>query len=104
MSESDILRAICDYLEIKHYFFWRANNTPVFDAKRGQFRAFPKYAIKGLPDIQIITDGGFSVFLEVKQKGKYQSKDQKEFEKRCKEVGAEYHVVRSLDDMKEIGL
>ncbi len=63
----------------------------------------PKYALKGVPDIIVIKDGWF-VGLEIKNKGKYQSKEQKEFEKNCKGAGGEYYVIRSVDQLKEIGL
>lgn len=104
ISESDIQRTICDYLDRKKHFFWRANNTPIYDPTRKQFRAMPKYAIRGLPDITIITDGGFAVFLEVKKPKGTQSEHQKEFQRRCKEKGCEYHVVKSLEDVIELGL
>ena len=58
MKETDIQKAICDYLALKGYFFWRSNNTPIFDAKRGRMRAMPKYAMKGLPDICLISAAG----------------------------------------------
>jgi len=63
-----------------------------------------KWSIKGLPDIQVLTDGGYAVFLEVKRPSGKQSPEQKEFEERCKKIGAEYYVVRSIDDCQEIGL
>lgn len=103
MSESDILRSICDYLALRKHFFWRTNNVPVYMPDRKAFRAMPKYGMKGVPDIIVIKDG-FFVGLEVKQKGKYQSKEQKEFERNCKEAGAEYYVVRDIYEVKELGL
>lgn len=102
-KETDIQRAICDYLALRRHFFWRNNNTPIFDTKRQIFRAMPKYTLKGRPDIEVIKDGWY-IALEVKNgKGK-QSDAQKEFEKGCVDAGGEYHVVRSIDDVKEIGL
>lgn len=97
IRESDIQSAICDYLAIKRFFFWRQNNTPIYDPIRKLFRKFPKYAIKGLPDIQIIHKGK-TIFLEVKKKGMYQSNEQKEFEKSAKKNGADYFVVKSLEE------
>jgi hypothetical protein len=104
-NEMAVQNAVCEYLALKKHFFFRMNNTPISDIRNGQriFRAMPKYGIKGLPDIQVLTDGGFTVFLEIKDKSK-QSDDQKEFERRCKEVGCEYHIIRSIDDVQEIGL
>ena len=67
------------------------------------FRRMPKGSMKGLPDIMVLTDGGYAVFLEVKDKSK-QSEDQKIFEQKCKDIGCEYHIVKSIEDVTEIGL
>ena len=40
--------------------------------------------------------------MEVKQKGKYQSKTQKVFEKRVKEQNGWYFIVRSIEDVQEV--
>jgi hypothetical protein len=104
-NEIAVQSTIIDYLYLKKHFFVRLNNFPPSMMRNGQrvFRTMPKGSMKGLPDIMVITDGGFVVFIEVKDKGK-QSEDQKLFEARCKEKGCEYHVVRSLEDLKNIGL
>jgi hypothetical protein len=106
-KESEIQSAICEYLRLRRHFFWRSNNAPIWSPDGrggGYFRAMSKYAIKGLPDIQIITDGGFTVFLEVKRPSGKQSPDQKEFQRRCEEKGCEYYVVKSVDELQELGL
>ena len=104
-SENNVLSSICDYLQMrkgrKGYLFWRANNLTVFNGK--EFRALPKYSMKGVPDINLIYNGQY-IGLECKtHKGK-QSDNQKEFERLCKEAGAEYYVVRSVDDVIKLGL
>jgi hypothetical protein len=71
--------------------------------REGRHFALPKYTPRGLPDIIIVKDGWF-VALEVKKKGTYQSKEQKEFEQNVKDAGGDYHVVRSIDDVREVGL
>ena len=63
----------------------------------------PKYSMRGVPDIILILKGNF-VGLEVKPPGKYQSPEQKEFERNCLAAGGEYHVVRSIEDLQAIGL
>lgn len=104
MSEGNAQSAICEYLAYKHHFFWRQNTSPVYDTKRETFRKMPKYALKGVPDIIVIDNTGHAIFLEVKSNVGRLSTDQKLFQERCKERGAEYHLVRSIDDVKEIGL
>lgn len=103
MSESDILRAICDYLAHKRHFFYRQNTTPIFDPTRKVFRAMPKYALRGVPDIVIIKDGQF-IGLEVKTAKTKQSVDQCQFETNCKANGGRYHVVRSVYDVQSLNL
>lgn len=104
-NETQIQSTIIDYLYLKKHFFVRLNNIPPVQHVNGKmvFRKMPKGSVKGLPDIMLITDGGYVVFLEVKDKSK-QSPDQKEFERRCKEKGSEYYIVKSLEDVKNIGL
>jgi len=106
-KESDIQNAICDYLALKKHFFWRQNTAPTIQrhADGGfHFRAMGKYALKGIPDIIVVTDGGYAVFLEVKVKSGKQSPEQKEFQRRVKDKGGEYYLVHSIDEVKNIGL
>ena len=102
--ESEIQNMLCEYLALKKRFFWRNNNIPVFDSKTRSYRSMPKYAMKGVADIIVITDGGFVCFIEVKRPKGKQSEDQVEFERLCKKWGAEYHVIWSIEQLKEIGL
>ena len=101
-NENIIQDAICQYLTLKRYFFWRSNTTGLYDPKTQGFRRMPKYAIAGVPDIIIISDG-FFIGLEVKDKGK-QSDNQKAFEENCTKAGGVYAVVRSVDDVIALGL
>jgi hypothetical protein len=102
VSETDIQRAICDYLAVRHYFFWRNNNTPIYDATNKRFRAMPKHTMKGIPDIILVKNGQFIGF-EVKSEQGKQSEEQKAFEMRCKLEGGLYHLVRSFQDVIELG-
>jgi hypothetical protein len=101
--EKDIQRAICDYLAYSRHFFYRNNNTPMFDTKRGMFRAMPKYTPHGLPDIVVVKDGKY-IGLEVKREKGQVSKEQTETGKRIVSAGGEWHVVRSIDDVQKLGL
>lgn len=104
-KETDILRAICDYLslqkKVKGYLFWRANNIGMFDGK--DFRPLPKYSMLGVPDINLIWKGIY-YGLEVKTKIGVQSENQKTFQKECELVKGKYFVVRSVDDVIKLGL
>lgn len=102
--EKDIQEVVCQYLSLKKHFFWRNNNVPIFDVTKKTFRSMPKFAMKGVPDVIVLVDGGFFVGLEIKRPGKKLSPDQVEFKRRCDEIGAEYYLISSVDDLKVIGL
>ncbi len=103
MKETEILYSICEYLEWKKHFFWRNNVIPVYSIKNKAYIRMPKYSRTGLPDIIVIRDG-FTIGLEVKKDKGKQSPNQKELEKEWKEAGGEYYVVKSIDDVRNIGL
>jgi hypothetical protein len=42
--------------------------------------------------------------LEVKRPGSYQSQEQKEFQARAEKAGAIYVVVRSIEEIQQLGL
>lgn len=101
-----IQNAICAYLEIKGHVFWRSNNIPAFSRNRDgsiSMRSMPKYTPKGLPDLMVIKNGQF-YGLEVKRANTGQSEDQKLVEDWIKSAGGRYHVVRSIDEVQELGL
>lgn len=100
--EKDIQREICQYLEGEKYFFWRSNNIPVFGMNNGgkrTFRSLPKYTPRGLPDIMLLHAGKFLAF-EVKRPGEKLRPEQETFRARCAEVGVDYYVVTSLNEVK----
>ena len=101
-TENEIQTSICDYLTVKKHFFWRQNVLPAM-TKDGRVRRMPKYSKNGVPDI-ILVHLGFFIGLEVKRKKSIQSDSQKQFEKDLKEVGGYYYIVRSIEDVQEIGL
>lgn len=104
-NEGAVQNAICEYLEYKKRMFFRLNNIPAFNRGangRVTMRRLPKYTPKGLPDIVVIDLGRF-IGLEVKDKGK-QSESQIEMEKKIKDAGGDYYVVRSIEDVQAIGL
>jgi hypothetical protein len=101
--EKDIQMAICDYLAFKKHFFWRQNTSAIINHKTGNFKSMPKYSLNGVPDIILIKDGIF-IGLEVKRPKGVQSENQKEFERRTKQAGAQYHIVTSIDDVQKLNL
>lgn len=101
--ESQIVNSICEYLALRKVFFWRQNTAPAFDWKTNRFRAMPKYAKRGVPDIIVIKNGRF-IGLEVKAKKGRLSEHQADFARECVRNGGEYIVARSVDDVQKAGL
>lgn len=68
-----------------------------------QFRKMGKYARHGLADILVVKDGR-AIFLEVKAEIGKQSPEQIDFGSDAIVAGAAYHVVRSIEEVQEIGI
>lgn len=82
----------------------RLNNVAVYDKKRGAYRAFGKYAIYGLPDVQVFAKPGvlpFGTFgvIEAKSKEGKTSPEQREYLEMVAASGNTAVLARSLDDM-----
>ncbi len=105
MNEATVKKAILDYLQYlenqKKVVFIR-NNSFCGRVMRDDGRvSFIKNSKLGSPDIICCFRGKF-VGLEVKGDKGVQTNEQKEFQKKLEQVGGEYHVVKSLDDVKKI--
>lgn len=102
-QETEIQRSICDYLALRKHFFWRNNNTPIYDPTRKVFRAMPKYTMRGIPDIIVIANGHF-YGIEVKRHGAALSKHQMKFAELCKKHNGTYFIARNIGDVQMQGL
>ena len=107
MKETDIQSAIIDYLQIQEnlgmLFFQRINNIPVSMMRNGKrvFRSMPKGSKKGFPDILVIKQGK-CIGVEVKAVRGQISEAQKKVKEYFESNGAEYHIVRSVEEVQEI--
>lgn len=101
--EGNVLNAVCEYLEYKRHTFWRTNTHGVYDTVKKTFRTMPKYALKGVSDLILLKDGK-AIFIEVKAPKGVLSEHQKDFGAIVTNAGAEYIVVRSIDDIISKGL
>lgn len=54
-------------------------------------------AMAGVSDLVVVLPNKI-LFIELKSKTGRQSVDQKAFEKKIKDLGYEYHIIRTLDD------
>lgn len=100
-KETGIVNAICEYLEIKRYFFWRQNTGGMY--RQGRFFRQPKYAKNGIPDIIMVKDGRF-IGIEVKTAKGRQGDSQKAFQSGVEEAQGLYYLVRSIDEIIKLGL
>ena len=108
-TENEVLDSICEYLQMRRHFFFRTNNTPIFQSDGrggGFFRRMSKWAIAGVPDIICLdkTGTGIMIGIEVKRKSGKQSEDQKLFQQKMEEHGGEYILAKSIDDLIVQGL
>jgi len=103
-TESAIVKACCDYLAAKRYFWWRQNNGGVYNVKKASFMKNPNTR-KGVPDIFALgrTKGSF-IAIECKTSVGRQSPDQKNFEVSWGLTGGVYILARSVDDLIKAGL
>lgn len=102
--EAKIQLAIMQYLRKQGHLFWRFS-PETYNAKLG-IHVKHEYVPSGLPDIMLIQKEQYGQLwgLEVKgPKGK-PSADQLLMQKRFHLSNAEYHIVRSVDDVKKLGL
>lgn len=99
--ESEILRNICEALDLAGYFFWRSNNLPSiqrFGTDGGmRMRSMPKYSAKGIADI-IVVDNGKFIALEVKRPGAKLRPEQAEWGLKVIKAGGNYIKVTSVEE------
>ena len=101
-KESEIQKAIMDYLTLKKIWHMRLNTGAIAGEHKGKKR-FVKFGKPGMADILATIKnscGGMSLaWIEVKRQGGKQTEDQKIFEQEVFEAGHNYLVVESLDQL-----
>lgn len=108
-KEADIQRDICHYLEKRGYLFWRFS-PETYNAKLG-IHIKHRFIPNGLADIMLLHPGDTKLYphpvligLEVKgPRGKI-SADQLLMQRRFRLANHVYEIVKSVDDVKELGL
>jgi len=106
-TENEVLNAVGEYLTRRGHFFFRTNNAPTFQSDGrggGFFRRASKFSIKGVPDFILIDKIGTFIGLEIKRPSGRPSPEQLAFKKKCEELGAEYYLIKSIDDLITNGL
>jgi hypothetical protein len=115
-TESQVQTAILEYLIKRGHFAWRNNNQPTYDTKMnggyGGYRAQSKWTPKGLPDVFVLHPGDTKEYptptligLEIKKpKGGKVSPDQLLVQRRFRLLNHVYEVVKSVEEVKQLGL
>lgn len=97
MKESDVQRAILDYLRLKRIFCYKNSTVGIYKRATGTY--IPSQAL-GSPDIVCVINGQY-VGIEVKAPGGRQSEHQKEFQRQLEAAGGRYILAYSLDEVLE---
>ena len=101
MKESKIQYDICQYLQKQGIFFFSCPNELAGKDPR-RMRHFVAMGLRsGVSDLIILLPGRV-IFLEVKTPAGTQSPNQKKFQKKVEELGFEYFLVRSVDDVSRL--
>ena len=104
MKESDIQRAILDYLAAKRILAFRMNSGAMFGSHKGKKWAV-RFGEPGMADILASTTGGGELdvwWIEVKSEKGKQSEEQKSFQRLVENHGHGYILARSVDDVMAI--
>lgn len=101
ISESQVQRAILDYLAARHIMAFRMQTGASFSEYGGKNRMI-RYGVAGMADILAFPQWRDTpVWLEVKSATGKQSDIQKSFQEQVEREEHKYAVVRSIDDVIE---
>jgi hypothetical protein len=99
-AEAKIQLEIFRYLRTQGHLFWRFSPDTYIPALGRYIKH--EYVPNGLPDIMLLSDT--LVGLEVKKPKGRPSADQLLMKKRFESLGHQYYIVRSVEDVQELGL
>ena len=97
-TETQIVRAILDYLAANRILAWRSN----VGAARNPAGRLVRFGVKGMPDIAGVLPGGHALFLEVKRRHGRMSPEQDRMQTRLMEAGALVSVVHGIAEVRAI--
>ena len=99
--QADIVKFLLPYRKAgKLDFFSVPNEAAANPIRQGQLIAMGLRP--GVSDLVLMLPGGRVIFVEVKNESGIQSPAQIAFEQKCHELGFEYVLVRSVDEVRRI--
>ena len=104
MKESDLQKAIVEYLDLMGVFYFAVNNEMAGGGKQAKIRMahFKAMGLRaGASDLVLVLRGKV-VFVEVKTEKGRQSESQKRFQMVVEELGHRYEIVRSVYDVERV--
>lgn len=99
--ESKIQSDIVHYLSKKGIFFFAVLNELAGKNARAMGYAITMGLRSGVSDLVLLLPGR-TIFVEVKTPSGRQSENQRRFQERVQELGCEYYIVRSVEDVHAI--
>ncbi len=97
-SETEIVRAILDYLAANRIMAWRVNTG----AARNPAGRLVRFGVPGMPDIAGVLPGGRALFLEVKRPGGHPTRQQEAMMDRLNRAGAVVRIVYGIPEVQII--
>jgi len=104
MKESDLQKAIVEYLDLMGVFYFAVNNEMAGGGKSAKIRMqhFKAMGLRaGASDLVLVLREKV-VFMEVKTEKGRQSESQKRFQMVVEELGHRYEIVRSVYDVERV--
>lgn len=104
-TEAKIQVAIVQYLQSLGIWFCSIPNEAAGSGSSVKIRMSNLIAMglrSGAPDLLAFLPGGRLLALEIKAPNGTQSQTQKSFQDRLENLGFEYYIVRSVEDVEEI--
>lgn len=103
LTEAQVLKAVLQWFRWNPWagLAFRVNTGGVWSKERQTFLKSPNVT-PGFPDIIVARPIGLTAWLELKSDVGKLSPDQRLFRDAVMQLGHDYHVIRSLDDVENI--
>ena len=101
-EEAKIQVQIIKLLQSEKIYFFAVNNEAHGRNAKQQMQLMSMGLRPGVSDLIVFPNYGNIIFVEVKTPTGKQSDSQKRFQARVEALGFQYHIVRSVDDVRNV--